>query len=81
MSDLLMARAALCDLLLGRRLRSRAEWFLTEALDYDSRGLHELADTKLDDAAHWEWIAIRCEHGQILWGGRLNRCGYQPEHD
>lgn len=92
MSDaLLEARAALCDLLMGRILRMRAEGQLRQglALERRARFMHPAATavmtqhaiTCLENAAHYEWIACRAEQGAIRWGGRLNRCGYQPREE
>lgn len=76
------ARATLCDLLIGRRFRSIAAEHLRAALMLeDYRSPDHVIDTLLDEAAHCEWIACRSEQGQMLWGGRLNRCGYQPLTD
>ena len=38
-------------------------------------------DDALAEAAQWEWIAQRAELGEVLWGGRFNRCGFQPLTD
>lgn len=74
------ARAALCDLLIGRRFRIRAAELLEGALYLDSYMDIEryVIDELVNEAAHIEWIAGLAEQGLILWGGRLNRCGYQP---
>ena len=70
------ARAALCDLLIGRRLRARAEELLSNALLLERIGVpFEVVLERLDSAAHMEWIAWNAEQGNIGWGGRLNRCG------
>lgn len=79
---LLDARAALCDLLIGRRFRMRAQQHLDAALHLEEYGVPAyVTDDLLGQAAHCEWLACRSEQGEILWGGRLNRCGYQPRHD
>lgn len=83
--QLLEARAALCDLLIGRQLRAKAKAefegaLRIAALSTDSV-FEQVADTLLAQAAHWEWIACRAEQGAIRWGGRLNRCGYQPREE
>jgi hypothetical protein len=77
------ARAALCDLLIGRRFRIRAREFLDAALYLDTLGATDffILDELLGQAAHCEWLACISERGQVRWGGRLNRCGYQPRHD
>lgn len=71
-------RIELCDLLIGRTLRLRAHNTLCRALWLESGGApqSEVLD-RLDQAAHLEWIAVRAERGNIYWGGRFNRCGYQ----
>ncbi|HSQ03861.1 MAG TPA: hypothetical protein VLN59_07495 [Burkholderiales bacterium] len=81
-------RIALCDLLIGRAMRMQAADVFEEAELSDSIAaaatgyalLHAtqrtLSDSRLDRAAHMEWIALRTELGQIHWGGRFNRCGY-----
>jgi len=79
--DLLEARATLCDLLIGRSLRLRAEQVLREALACERYISSDAALIHLDNAAHMEWIAVRAEQGFIRWGGRLNRCGYWPRTD
>lgn len=74
-----IVRLMLCDVLQGRVLRLHAARVLTEALELEARGVPaEAVDEELGRAAHLEWIAARSEQGQILWGGRLNRCG-RPE--
>lgn len=73
------ARSAICDLLQGRVLRQHAEETLKVALEIERLGAPlDVVVTELERAAHWEWIAVRSEWGQIMWGGRLNRCG-RPE--
>lgn len=75
------ARTALCDLLLGRQARHAARIWLDMGLDVERihAGLpRKFIDAYIDQAAHVEWIAERLERGQILLGGRNNRCGYQP---
>lgn len=80
--DLLEARVTLCDLLIGRRIRLVAEQHLTAALALERHGSPGFViDKLLEEGAHCEWIACRSEQGKILWGGRLNRCGYQPLTD
>lgn len=37
-----------------------------------------IMESRLTRAAHLEWIAVRAEQGQIHWGGRFNRCGFDP---
>lgn len=90
MTDLQTERAKLCDLLIGREFRKRAEgWLGAALLGIDAaevrpemrQELEYAADVCLAQAAHMEWIAWRAEQGLIRWGGRLNRCGYQPETD
>ena len=72
------ARAALCDLLIGRTFRFHADAELQRALASERIGIPDLADCQLAQAAHMEWIAGLTEQGRMLFGGRLNRCGYQP---
>jgi hypothetical protein len=36
-----------------------------------------LRDSKLARAAHLEWLAGISERGEVHWGGRFNRCGFQ----
>lgn len=36
---------------------------------------------KIDQAKHLEWIACRAEEGNILWGGGMNRCGWQEREE
>jgi hypothetical protein len=76
-----LARIALCDLLIGRDLRLRAEKFFQQALLLDRMRLASAADECLSMAAHAEWIAVQAERGCIAWGGRFNRCGYQPREE
>jgi hypothetical protein len=76
-SGLTWYRAALCDLLTGRRLRHRAAEVLERALWCESQGIP--FDYHLASAAHLEWIAMHAERGQILWGGRFNRDAKRPE--
>ncbi len=78
-SELFMARATLCDLLIGRWMRALAQEKLADALMIEEGGWHKEALERLDAAAHLEWIGARAEQGQILWGGRLNRYGERPE--
>lgn len=78
---LLEARTALCDLLLGRQARHAAAIWLQMGLDVER--IHadiprRIIDAYIDQAAHVEWIAERLERGQMMLGGRLNRCGVQP---
>lgn len=82
--SLITARATLTDLLIGRYIRGYAEQSLNKAihieqmfneLGYKSTSVEEY----LDNAVHIELVAIKAEQGLILWGGRLNRCGYQPK--
>lgn len=64
---LIEARATLCDLLIGRRIRLIAAQFLDSALYLEGLGIPEhVIDTLLDEAAHSEWLAARAERGQ-LW--------------
>lgn len=79
MDPLLEQRAALCDLLLGRVFRDQADMQLHWALSLEEHGHAELAEKRFSHAAHIEWIASLAEQGRIRFGGRLNRCGYQPE--
>lgn len=79
-TELWRARVALCDLLQGRRLRSYARQELGLALQMEALGAPpEAVNGALACAAHWEWIAVRCELGQILWGCRYDRQGRCPE--
>lgn len=79
MDPLLEQRAALCDLLMGRGIRAAAQGMLERCLELEAAGLSDCALERLEQAAHWEWIACLVEQGRMLFGGRLNRCGYQPE--
>lgn len=74
-SELFMARATLCDLLIGRWMRMMAAEKLADALIVEEGGWMKEAQERLDHAAHIEWIAQRAEMGQILWGGRYTRYG------
>ena len=75
-------RTALTDLLTGRVFRHYADEGLQVALDAERYGAPvAVVDQELARAAHWEWMAVRAECGQILWGGRCNRCGYQSERE
>jgi len=79
---LLRARATLCDLLIGQGLRARAAELLRRGLELEQlAGDSRAGDFHLDSAAHAEWMAQQAEWGRIAWGGRLNRCGYQPISD
>lgn len=79
-TELWRARVALCDLLQGQRLRSYARREFDAALDMEALGAPPEAVTQgLAGAAHWEWMAVRCELGQILWGCRYDRQGRCPE--
>lgn len=72
------ARSVICDLLQGRALRMHAEETLRAALRCEELGAPRYVVVReLERAAHWEWIAMISERGQVLWGGRLNRCGRQ----
>lgn len=74
-------RAALCDLMIGRTLRQKAENNLAFAIACESDPIlcvGNVINEMIAQAAHWEWIAVQAEQGQIGWGGRFNRCGYQP---
>lgn len=79
---LLIARATLCDVLMGRQFRGYAEDMLELALDCERLGApRKIVTGALERAAHWEWIAEKTERGHILWGGRLNRCGTAEEEE
>ncbi len=78
MNELQLARVALCDLLIGREFRARAAESLLHALIWESAGVPSMAAEALDQAVHRERIAVWAERGAILFGGRFNRCGYQP---
>lgn len=78
-SELFVARATLCDLLIGRWMRQLAQEKFADALIIDDGGWKGEAIQRLEQAAHLEWIAQRAEMGQVLWGGRLNRHGERPE--
>lgn len=79
MDELMRQRVALLDLLVGRNFRSHAEAALAQALGFESEGLDYMADERFAQAAHIEWIASLTEAGRIAFGGRLNRCGWQPK--
>lgn len=86
-------RATFCDLLIGRWMRALAQRELDKVLEFErimldfermqdeqlDPGWKSAVDEQLDAAAHYEWIAVRAEWGQILWGGRLDRHGRRPE--
>lgn len=75
-------RTALCDLLIGRRLRARAEEQLAQALWCEQhQAYRSVVDEQLAQAAHWEWIATISERGQVFWGNRHNRCGSVEDVD
>lgn len=78
-SELFVARATLCDLLIGRWMRALAQEKFADALMIEEGGWTREAIERLESAAHLEWIGQRAEMGQILWGGRLNRYGERPE--
>ena len=79
MDELMRQRVALLDLLVGRRFRYHAEEALEQAVRLEFRGWDGMADERFAQAAHIEWIASLTETGRIAFGGRLNRCGWQPE--
>ena len=79
--DLHNARCALCDLLVGRSFRLYAAVQLAAALDLEVGGLREAAIDFLERAAHMEWMATISERGEVRWGGRMNRCGYQASEE
>lgn len=76
-------RTMLCDLLTGRALRAYADESLNKAIILETHSRFRLVSTEeyLDNAVHTEWIAKQAEQGNIAWGGRFNRCGYQPKTD
>ena len=79
-------RTVLCDLLVGRVLRGYAEVSIDNALALEKTEQlleYRMVSTEeyIDDAVHWEWMARQAEQGNIAWGGRFNRCGYQPKTD
>lgn len=75
-------RAVLCDLITGHMLRVRAAQMLESALESEALGFPlAIVQQDLDAAAHMEWIAEKSERGQILWGGRYDRYGRNPEGD
>lgn len=76
-------RTVLCDLLTGRVLRGYAEVSLKKAIALENAAPYHLVSTEeyLDNAAHIEWVAKQAEQGNIAWGGRFNRCGYQPKEE
>lgn len=80
LDELQTQRATLCDLLIGRMIRARADSALEDAIFFSNTEWVPAAvvDKVLDRAVHWELMAVRAETGCILWGGRLNRCG-RPE--
>lgn len=73
----------LCDLLIGRSLRLHAKqrFELAEKNETYAPGARYFVNVHLDSAAHMEWIASIAEQGLVRWGGRFNRCGYQPAED
>jgi hypothetical protein len=74
--DLAEARTALCDLLIGREIRAKADEQLEYALWLESKRVTRASvDDALANAAHWEWMASITERGKVLWGNRNNRCG------
>lgn len=76
------ARSVICDLLQGRVLRLHAEETFQSALWCEQIGApREVVVRELERAAHWEWIAMISERGQVMWGGRLNRCGMPDKVD
>lgn len=73
-------RVKLCDLLWGRKMRSRARLELQTALSMEELGAPcEDVTRVLERAAHMEWIARVTEFGQVLWGERYDRQGRRPE--
>lgn len=64
-TELREARAALCDLLLGRVFRARAETALLLALYAEKLGFEAAVDDMLDSAAHWERVAEFSERGLL----------------
>ena len=90
-TDLLEQRTALCDLLIGLRFRAMAAREFYTAMLYENwpepSDPDELSDghskrlceDHLERAMHLEWVAVIAETGQVLWGGRNNRCGFQPK--
>lgn len=78
-SQLFEVRVTLCDLLVGRYMRALAAEKLADALMIEEGGWKREALERLEAAAHLEWIAVRAEMGQILWGGRMNRYGESPD--
>ena len=80
MDELMVERAKLCDLLIGRSYRWHADDWLKRAVSAEAFGVPvHVVDTLIEQAAHIEWIASLAEQGRIRFGGRLNRCGYQGE--
>ncbi len=65
-------RMRLLDLLIGQYFRRLADEMFECALEFER--CREYSDLWLGKAAHAEWIAVRAEHGEIAWGGRINRC-------
>jgi hypothetical protein len=80
---LLSARAKLCDLLIGRLYRAHAQIWLESGITVEQGDdiPRRVIDDFINQAANIEWIASLAEQGLIRFGGRLNRCGYQPECD
>lgn len=80
MDELMVERAKLCDLLIGRSYRAHAAKLLEGAFYLLEHGHPDFVlDALIDQAAHIEWIASLAEQGRIRFGGRLNRCGYQGD--
>lgn len=72
-------RLKLCDLLQGRVFRLHAEGMIVAAIDIERRWTCVDVTGQIERAAHFEWIALITERGQVAWGGgRFNRCG-SPE--
>jgi hypothetical protein len=74
---LFVQRATLCDLLIGRWLRKRANEVLLRGLEIEPLG--ENVDYHINNAARLEQIAEQAELGIVLWGGRIARDGRTPE--
>lgn len=78
--ELRVARTQLSDLLIGRMFRLHAQDTFEVALDIERHGApRDTVTHELERAAHQEWVAVRSERGQVVFGGRLNRCGSADE--
>lgn len=71
-------RTVFCDLLTGRMVRGWAEKSVEIAVHLEAciPWRSSSVEEHLDNAVEMEALAVKAEHGNVLWGGqRLNRCG------